>query len=201
VFTHCDVYFPNGWAEALSAQLENLTEIDPAWAVAGLIGISRNGNFVGRIWDTGLNRIIGEPLEKPCPVVAFDEVVLILRRSACLAFDPNIPDFHMYGTDLIFSAEQAGRTVYGLDIPIIHNSKPISRIPAEFVDSYRYVAAKWRSQLPRAGIISTLSASPWALLFRRGRVRYKGLLRRRTMNFERLADPKRKAIELGFERP
>jgi Glycosyltransferase like family len=201
VFTHCDVYFPDGWSAALCMQLEKLTEIDPTWAVGGVIGISSNGNLVGRLWDTGLNRVIGEPRETPCQVVAVDEVVLILRRSAGLAFDPNVPDFHMYVADIIFSAERAGRTVYCLDVPVVHNSKPLLKVPAGFVASYRYVAAKWRDRLPRAGIISTLSSSRWPLMFRGMRIRYKGLLRKDTLNFQRLADPKRKAIELGFERP
>ena len=199
IFTHSDVYFPRGWFAHLSAELDALSARDPNWAVAGLIGLTNYNQFAGRIWDTGLDRMIGVALEKPVRVAAFDEVVLIFRRDSGLRFDPNLPDFHLYGADLLFTAEARGRSVYVLDLPVLHNSKPIERLPPTFGDSYKYVVKKWRARMPHPNIIVNLSASPWPMLWRSVRIRYKGLLRANTFNRVRLADPRAKSIELGFE--
>ena len=199
IFTHSDVYFPRGWFARLIAELDALNMCDPNWAAAGLIGLTDYNQFAGRIWDTGLNRVIGVALEKPVRVAAFDEVVLILRRSSGLRFDPRLPDFHLYGADLLFTAEARGRSVYVLDLPILHNSKPIERLPPSFADSYKYLVNKWRARMPHPNIIVNLTRSPWTLLMRRARIRYKGLFRANTFNRIRLADPREKSIELGFE--
>jgi hypothetical protein len=53
--------------------------------------------------------------------------------------------------------------------------------------------------MPHPNIIVNLTRSPWTLLMRRARIRYKGLFRASTFNRIRLADPREKSIELGFE--
>ncbi|MBY0338975.1 MAG: glycosyltransferase family 2 protein [Acetobacteraceae bacterium] len=198
VFTHSDVYFPAGWFDGLARALAALPE---DWAIAGLIGRDAAGAYVGRIWDVGINRMIGSALPAPAPVVAIDEFVLILRRGSGLRFDEGVPDFHCYGADLIFEAERRGLGTYVLDRPVIHNSKPIGRLPESFFDAYRYVRDKWRDRLPRHGIVVDLRPGPWMLWFRALRIRYKGTLRRSTLNFARLQDPSLKARDLGLEPP
>ena len=201
VFAHSDVYFPKGWFSKLEGALSALSARDPNWAIGALVGIAADGTWHGRAWDTGLNRLLGAVMNEPARILSLDEFVFFVRRDAGLAFDPNVPDFHLYGCDLVLSAEQAGRSAYAVDLPVIHNSKPVARLPAGFIQAYRHVTRKWRTRLPVPGIIVTLTTDPWPLLRRRLQIRYKGLVRKSTMNFSRLTDPRQTAIELGLETP
>src|SRR5690349_13208964 len=54
VFAHQDVYFPEGWFSKLESVCERLSSVDPSWAVAGLCGMTNEGEFVGHLWDAGL---------------------------------------------------------------------------------------------------------------------------------------------------
>lgn len=199
VFAHSDVYFPAAWFATLREKLARLSQEDPAWAIAGLIGRDATGALIGRLWDVGLDRFIGVPPAGHAPIVAIDEFVMILRRSQGLTFDEGVPDFHCYGADLIFEAEGRGLTSYALDHPVIHNSKPVTRLPKSFAAAYHYVRAKWRDRLPRYGIVVDLTRGPWLLWYRAARIRYKGTVRASTLRFERLDDPRAFAQQIGLE--
>jgi len=66
--------------------------------------------------------------ELPAIVESLDEVVLILRTDAGIGFDPDIPSFHLYGTDVVQSAKLARRTSYVVDLPVIHHSRPLTNL-------------------------------------------------------------------------
>lgn len=205
IFAHCDVYFPDGWFERLQWEIERLTHLDPAWAVAAVIGVTAAGEFVGRAWDTSLaplfaetDGVFGNALHLPVPVQSCDEMVLIVRTDARVPFDRELPGFHLYGTDIALEAERRGRTAYALDMPLIHNAKAQLRLGPDYVGSYRYMVRKWRSRLPVETTCGTLSVNPFVLPLRRMKVRYKALCRPSTYTTERLSDPSIKADQLGM---
>ena len=51
VFAHQDIYFPEGWFVRLEVVCDQLNSMDPTWAVAGVLGVTRERRFVGHLWD------------------------------------------------------------------------------------------------------------------------------------------------------
>jgi hypothetical protein len=204
IFTHCDVYFPKRWFERLGWELDRLARIDPDWAVAGISSMTSSGELVGRIWDASLEPIsrglFGKPLTTPVPILSTDEMAFVVRRGANISFDPLLPNFHLYGTDIILSAERAGKRSYGLDMPLIHNAKAQLNIGRDYVTSYKYMVQKWRSRLPVPTPCGPITSNTITPLLRRLRVRYKARFRPSTYSTQRASDPSVKAVELGLDR-
>jgi hypothetical protein len=198
VFVHQDVYLPRGWFDRLAQHLNQLQQIDPNWTVAGSFGVTYDAAHVGHIWDSGLGRVFGGPLSRPVRAASLDEIVLIVRRASKVSFDPYMPTFHLYGTDIILSAERLGRSCYVLDLPVVHNSRALRRFPADYAVAYRFMVRKWRYCLPRPTVIMPLTTNPLTLAYRQLRSRYNAVFHTE-MFFDRLSDPAAKARELGFE--
>jgi hypothetical protein len=116
--------------------------------VLGLFGITLGNGEAGHIYSTGIQRVLGQPFDKPIPASSLDEVVLIVRRSSGLRFDENLPGFHLYGTDICLEARRKGFNCYVLSAFCVHNSKGLDRLPSEYSRSLYYLRDKWRSQLP-----------------------------------------------------
>jgi hypothetical protein len=199
VFAHQDIYFPEGWFAQLQRVCESLTSIDPLWAVVGLVGMTPDWRFVGHLWDSGLGFVCGGPFGAPQEVVSLDEVVLIVRRGAGISFDPGLPSFHLYGTDIVLRARNLRKKAYVIDLPVIHNTKPILRLHSNYVAAYRFMVRKWNAVLPSPTVILPLTRNPLPLIVRALRLRYKALLRSSTLHGP-LEDPEFKAQELGFAR-
>jgi hypothetical protein len=207
IFAHCDVYFPAGWFDRLAWEVDRLGSVDDDWAVAGICSMTASGELVGRIYDTSLEPLLsesfgifGKALAAPVPIVSADELVLVVRRKAGISFDSSLPEFHLYGTDVILEAERQGKRAYGLDMPLIHNAKAQLRLGSDYARAYRYMVRKWRNRLPVPTTCGTLTAIPLTLWFRRVRIRYKARFRPSTYSTRRLVDPHAKAIELGLEK-
>jgi hypothetical protein len=198
VFVHQDVYLPGGWFDRVARQLDRLQQIDPNWAVAGPYGVTHNRDFVGHVWDSGLGRVIGPPFSEPIRVASLDEIVLIIRRASGVCFDPRLPTFHLYGTDIVLSAEKDHKSAYVLDLPVIHNSNSIRRLDPNYAKAYRYMVHKWRNRLPWPTVIAPLTSNPLALARQLLRLRWRAFFHTE-MLFDRLSDPGAKARELGFE--
>jgi hypothetical protein len=197
VFTHQDVYFPEGWFSRLRAICQRLNSIDPCWAVAGLCGRTREGEFVGHLWDSGIGAVCGGPFDPPRNAASLDEVVLIVRRASGVSFDPALLSFHLYGTDIVLEARKAGMSSYVVDLPVIHNSKADVRLDHTYVAAYRFMVRKWKALLPWPTVIVELTQNPLPLLLRRMRMKYKATLRASTMH-PMSEHPEMKAKELGF---
>ena len=123
VFAHQDVYLPSGWDQVLLRSLAQLDEIDPNWAVAGLVGLTLDNSILGHVWSTGLAREIGSSSQLPSPTTCIDELLIILKRNSGIRFDPELPSFHLYGTDIVRTALGAGYGAYIINAPVIHNSR------------------------------------------------------------------------------
>jgi hypothetical protein len=203
VFTHCDVYFPEYWFERLAWEVERLTQADPNWAIAGFSGVTHSGELVGRIWDCSLEPftrgIFGKALVAPVPIASTDEMAFVLRRESGVTFDPRLPEFHLYATDIILAAERSGKRSYGLDMPLIHNAKAQLRVGDDYRRSYRYMIKKWRDRLPVPTTCGPLTSRPFAISMRRLRIRYKAIFRQSTYTNQRVPDPSAKSHELGLD--
>jgi hypothetical protein len=207
VFAHCDVYFPDGWFQRLAWEVDRLTRLDRNWAVAGISSITPSGEQVGRMFDTSLepslretSGVFGKALTVPVPIVSADELVLVVRRESGVSFDPLLPEFHLYGTDIILEAERQGMRSYGLDMPLIHNAKPQLRLGADYGRAFRYMVRKWRDRLPLPTTCVPLTANPLALTIARLRIRYWAICKASTYSTQRLSNPGAKATELGLEK-
>lgn len=204
VFTHCDVYFPKGWFSRLAWEIERLERLDPEWAVAGFSALTSSGELVGRIWDCSLEPITrglyGKPLTEPVPIVSTDEMAFVVRRRAGILFDQLLPEFHLYATDIILTAERQGKRSYGLDIPLIHNAKAQLRTGPDYMRCYNYMIQKWRGRLPVPTTCGALTSNPVAPIVRRLRIRYKAICRPSTYTTTRISDPAKKAAELGLDK-
>lgn len=200
VFAHQDAYFPEGWFSKLRLACERLSSVDPDWAVAGLCGMTNEGEFVGHLWDAGLGAVCGRPFNAPRKVTSLDEVVLIVRGASGVAFDPALPSFHLYGTDIVLEAQNAGMNSYAIDLPVIHNSKAGVRLDGAYIAAYRFMTHKWRALLPLPTVIVELTRNPWPLLLRRLRLRYRAVLRASTLH-PMVESPELIARQLGFAKP
>ena len=205
VFAHCDVYFPQGWFERLEWELDRLSRIDSEWAVAGVGSITPSGEIVGRIFDTSLEPVFrqslgvfGKPLTTPVRIASADELVIIVRRASGVSFDPLLPEFHFYGTDIVLTAEKQGKHCYGLDMPLIHNAKAQLQLGNDYCRAFRYMVRKWCDRLPVQTTTILLTNKPFTLLRARIGTRYKALCAPSTYCNRRLSDPCAKATELGF---
>jgi hypothetical protein len=199
VFAHQDVYLPAGWDEKLLAAIGKLDAAGEAWAVLGVWGVRPDGRFSGRVWCSGGNQEHVGLIDRPVEVASIDEVVIVLKRSAGMRFDEELPGFHLYATDIILQARQRAAKAFVIDAPVVHNSwcNPQPLDPA-FWSAYRYMQKKWIHQLPVRTCVVDLTRWGWPLYVqwtrnelarRRGRVRPG----------PRHPDPKHIAARLGYE--
>lgn len=163
VFAHQDVFLPPDWDVQLGAAIAKLSVLDPEWAILGVYGISREGEYRGHVFCTGLQRVLGRVFSGPVECTALDEIVLIVRRSAGLAFDEQLPGFHFYGTDICLEAGRRKFKCYIVPAFCIHNTAGLTFLPWAFWRSYFYMRRKWWNLLP---ILSTCTViSKWGIPF------------------------------------
>lgn len=148
IFAHQDVYFPPGWEEKLSAQIAAVAARDPNWALIAPFGMTKAGEHIGTVWTTSLSQVVGRALEAPEPASSYDELVIVMRRDSGLRFDEDLPNYHMYGTDIVQSAYAAGASAWVASLPLVHNDGFRDRLRADFDKSYHYARRKWRKNLP-----------------------------------------------------
>jgi glycosyltransferase involved in cell wall biosynthesis len=148
VFAHQDVYLPPGWIANLEQQIAAIEKSNACWAVLGVVGVAPGRHLHGYVYSTGLNNIVGAPFGAPVPVSSVDEMLIVVRKGSGLRFDPDLPGFHLYGTDICLEAIQRGLSCYALSNFCIHNSNGLKILPWAFWRCYLYLRRKWRSRLP-----------------------------------------------------
>jgi hypothetical protein len=161
VFAHHDVFLPKGW-DALLAK--RLAELPADWAVFGSFGIGHDGAHIGPVWSSSLGMIVGRVPMDPTPVQAFDEMLIVVRRSAGLRFDEALPGWHMYGTDIVQTVLAAGHGAYAGALPCIHNDRYHGALGPDFDEAYHFMRRKWAARLPLRTPITKISRSGLHLL-------------------------------------
>jgi len=198
IFAHQDVYLPAPWIDRLKIAIAHLNRTDQRWAVLGVVGVTADNEHVGRAWSSGIGRVIGRPLDRPVEVVSVDEMVIVLRRQSGCMFDPDLPGFHLYGTDIVQIARSQGGTAYVADLPVVHNSRPVVDLDRGFTSAYRYMRNKWASRLPINTLIVPVARSMIPLYRARAR-----LIWTRKSRLQKAVDPSQDprmiAEMVGFE--
>lgn len=179
VFAHHDVYLPKGWEALLTARLDDLTLRHPDWALAGAFGVAADHRPFGPVWTSSLGQIVGRVPLQPEPVVSFDEMLIVLRRSSGLRFDEQQPGWDMYGTDIVCRARVAKKGAFAIGLPCIHNDRFHGALGAEFTESYRWMQAKWPQFLPIQTPVTKISRSGLHLMRERWNMRKSLAMRER----------------------
>ena len=197
VILHQDMYLPEGWADAFERTLNALAEVDPNWGVLGVWGVTRNGGQAGHVYCTATIRMLGGAFEGVKRVRTLDEVILAVRKSSGLRFDPAMPGFHLYGTDICLEAERRGMKCYAISAFCIHNSNAYRLLPWEFWKNYLYVRSKWKAVLPIRAPCAEVTGSYWPMIRYNLVQRANILLGRHSNNGRRIDDPRRLYRELA----
>lgn len=138
VCVHQDVLFPPGFWLRFTAALADL----PGDAMlAGIVGCRRDGRFRGHIADPNGHCFWG-PI--PADVLTLDEVLIAVRQSSGLRFDPEVPGFHCYGADLCFTAAARGMRAVVVDAPVAHLSS--GRLDASYDRASQWLLARWGAE-------------------------------------------------------
>jgi len=198
VFAHQDVYFPEGWLEDLDRSLQILERSDPDWGVLGGWGVNNQGLEAGYLYSLGVG-ILGKPFVDPVAIDTLDEYFLILRKSSGLRFDPSLPHFHFYGTDICLSARKSSKRCYAISAFSIHNTR-YGHLPPEFFDCYWPVKRKWEEFLPIQTPCIRITRWNKEWIVRRLKHVYFKLFRKDYRLHDRLEDP-RSALKFAPMRP
>jgi hypothetical protein len=192
IFVHQDIYLPPGWLGQVERALEALETQDPGWGVVGVWGPARgpggSGPNVGHIYWTGIGIPAGRQFDGGVEVETLDEVVLILRKSSNLRFDPRLPGFHMYGTDICLEAESRGRKNYVVSALCVHNTITYAMLPLAFWKSYWFMRCKWRSRLPIKTPCIEITRWGWPAVYT-NLARARDMLRGKLKRINRADDP------------
>lgn len=164
VFAHQDVYFPRGWEQLLQRRIAEVARGDPNWGVIGALGVGLDGRVQGPVWSTSLGQIVGVVRPASTVVQSLDELLIVVRRSAGLRFDEALPNFHLYGLDIVQIARAAGLASYVVPLPLVHNDKAHPALGEDFWQAYRFLAHKWKHRLPiRSPIVKLARGNAWRL--------------------------------------
>lgn len=159
VFAHHDVYIPSGWERLLLRRISEVEAEDPGWGLLGPLGITLEGTHYGPVWSTSIGLILGRVPTKPVPVNSYDELMLILRRGTGLRFDEDLPNFHLYGTDITQIALSRGLGSYTAPMPLVHNDSFHDVLGQDFADCFSYIRKKWRHRLPIKASVTEITRS------------------------------------------
>jgi hypothetical protein len=188
VFAHQDVYFPANWLAELNRSLGILETSDPDWGVLGCSGVKYPDQRAGFLHSVGLG-ILGGPFERPVPIDTLDEFILILRKSSGLRFDPTLPHFHFYGTDICMSAREQKRGCYAISAFTVHNTS-YGYLAPEFYQCYWHVKKRWHKFLPIQTTCIKVTRWNGELIYRRLKYIGLSLLGRDLRPKPRLEDPR-----------
>ncbi|MEM1346797.1 MAG: hypothetical protein AAGI34_19765 [Pseudomonadota bacterium] len=200
IFAHQDVYLPAGFETRLRAAIAEIERLDPDWGVLGVFGVDESGQHCGRTWSSGLGRALELDTDLPARAQSLDELVIVVRTATGVRFDPALPHFHLYGTDIVQIARAAGYGAWVADLPVIHNSRFVARLGPGFAAAYRHLQRKWRAVLPIRTPVLWLTPSGidlWRKEFALWRTRN----RRLSTSVSDQGDPHEIAERLGWAHP
>jgi hypothetical protein len=121
ILCHQDVLADQGAGAAqLLDVLEQLDAVHPRWVVAGTAGVMRSGRELRRLVDL-CGGSTSETL--PLPVVTLDGFFLVFNRRNPPRCSGDIPEYHLYGSDVCLHALASGGSAYVIDFPLTHATR------------------------------------------------------------------------------
>jgi hypothetical protein len=120
IVCHQDVRIDRGagFAELLQ-RLNELSAVDPTWAVAGNYGVTPRQRGTGTVFDPNGT---SQPGPFPQKVLSLDEDFLVIPSGIPVRCSSSMRGFHLYGTDICLNAAAVGRSSYVIDFPLSHLS-------------------------------------------------------------------------------
>lgn len=144
IFVHQDVYLPESFFGDLTIAIEKLGSTD--WGVLGVAG--RLGEIYSyNVLDRG--KLLRSSDMKPAVVETLDELLLVMKRKTCeqITFDENIPNHHLFGTDICLQTSHHFMVNFVVDAYCEHNSTLVT-LPPDYSVAEEYIKKKWRFILP-----------------------------------------------------
>jgi len=127
--------------QLLEEQIENITKLDPTWAVLGNAGAANrlyNRLAIKIAYPNGFVDIKGQ---LPQQVGSIDENFMLVKNSANLSLSNNIGGYHLYGLDLCMVARMLGYSAYVIDFLLVHKS--MGKVDTSFYDTLSTVKKKY----------------------------------------------------------
>lgn len=196
-FVHQDVYLPNGFLENLSTQLDNLISQDDSTAIVGFFGAISKHKTAGRVWCSANSSQFTGVLTTPAPIDILDEYFILMKTDKGLAFDTDLPGFHLFGTDICLEAKSRNYSCWVIDVPVVHNSRRVVTLDRYYRQAWLYLRKKWAQNLPIYNLVCPITHSKYTLWRRYLQIRRKNNFRNE--RGEMLDDPAKKASELGYQ--
>lgn len=172
VFAHQDVYLPAGFAERLTKALSH-PAIDETAAVFGLFGLTTAQGQAGTVWCNAARVEYAGNQPTPAEAVCLDEYLVGIRPASGIRFDEALPSYHLYGTDIVLIAHERGFKTWLLNVPVVHNARPVVNLDRRYRQAWFYMRGKWQGALPIANLICTITRSPVTLWLRYLQVRLR----------------------------
>lgn len=196
-FVHQDVYLPTGFLDIVSSQLDSLIQQENNVAVVGFFGAISKGQSVGRVWCSANNQQFSGNLNAPAQVNILDEYFILMKTDKALSFDINLPGFHLFGTDICKEAQKIGLSCWVIEVPVVHNSRPVVTLDKYYREAWLYMQKKWASNLPIYNLVCPITKSSISLWRRYFQIRRRHGFRNNRGDM--LSDPAQKAGELGYQ--
>jgi hypothetical protein len=148
-FVQPDVLLPEGWDEALAAQVAAVERMDREWAVLGIAGALIEGEtkrVMGHYRESGEE--FGSADGLPAEVQSVDDLLIVCRRETAL-FDEWMPNPSLVGTELCLRMRREERRCYAIDAYCHHNpSGDRAKLPLDYLLSCGYLYARYPDMLP-----------------------------------------------------
>jgi len=121
VFLHPDVLLPRDFYADLMRRLAELEAHDPNWGAAGAVGLlASDSTVIQNLQDSYGTRRDSNTDRSLEAASAFDELMLMLRKSSGVNFDPNFPGYDLYGVDIALQSQARNLTAYVLPVYVEH---------------------------------------------------------------------------------
>ncbi|MGI9102756.1 MAG: glycosyltransferase [Terriglobales bacterium] len=159
VVSHLDVVFPAMWAQRFLGKLTELEASCSKVGVVGCIGMTPDGQPAGHVYRHDREFFPHTPL--PAQVETLDGLLVCLRKSSGLRFDPALPSFFVHAIDLCLQASQAGLINFAVDAPCFHQGKNKQGLkPRESFTSLVSLVEKWKHTLPVRELSGPICGKP-----------------------------------------
>ena len=119
ILSHQDMFYTQGWLEAVESQLDKLPN---NWITAGIIGKDLEGDMCGFLHDHRMPLFFNSDHAFPVEASCFDECCIIINLKSKFRFDEQLEGFDLYGTLAVLQAEEMGGSAWIIDAFADHYS-------------------------------------------------------------------------------